>query len=96
MAFNPCFTEPGVKGAFMCQMNVLEAKTNFSKIIAMLERKEEKEVIVARAGKPVVKITYIEPVDVSKRIGIAKGKFEMPEDFDDCNEEIARMFGIID
>ena len=36
----------------MCQMNVLEAKTNFSKIIAMLERGEEKEVIVARAGKP--------------------------------------------
>ena len=52
--------------------------------------------VYARAGKPVVKITYIEPVDVSKRIGIAKGKFEMPEDFDDCNEEIARMFGIID
>ena len=31
----------------MCKMNVLEAKTNFSKIIALLERKEENEVIVA-------------------------------------------------
>ncbi len=80
----------------MCQMNVLEAKTNFSKIIAMLERKEEKEVIVARAGKPVVKITWIEQEDVSKRIGIAEGKFTVPDDFDECNDEIARMFGIID
>ena len=80
----------------MCQMNVLEAKTNFSKIIGMLERKEEKEVIVARAGKPVVKITYIEPVDVSKRIGIAKGKFVVPDDFDEPDEEIERMFGMID
>ena len=80
----------------MCQMNVLEAKTNFSKIIAMLERKEEKEVIVARAGKPVVKITWIEQEDVSKRIGIAEGKFTVPDDFDECNEEIARMFGMID
>ena len=80
----------------MCQMNVLEAKTNFSKIIGMLERKEENEVIVARAGKPVVKITYIEPVDVSKRIGIAKGKFVVPDDFDEPDEEIERMFGMID
>ena len=80
----------------MCKMNVLEAKTNFSKIIAMLERGEEKEVIVARAGKPVVKITWIEPVDVSKRIGIAKGKFTLPDDIDECNDEIARMFGMIE
>ena len=80
----------------MCQMNVLEAKTNFSKIIAMLERKEEKEVIIARAGKPVVKIIAIEKEDVSKRIGVAKGKFSIPDDFDESNEEIARMFGIID
>lgn len=80
----------------MCKMNVLEAKTNFSKIIAMLERKEEKEVIVARAGKPVVRITYIEPDDISKRIGIAEGKFTLPDDIDECNDEIARMFGMIE
>ena len=81
----------------MCKMNVLEAKTNFSKIIALLERKEEKEVIVARAGKPVVKITlYEEPDDISKRIGVAAGKFVVPDDFDEPDDEIARMFGMID
>lgn len=81
----------------MCQMNVLEAKTNFSKIIAMLENRDEKEVIVAKAGKPVVKIIlYDKPVDVSKRIGIAEGKFTLPDDIDECNDEIARMFGVID
>ena len=80
----------------MCQMNVLEAQTNFSKIIAMLERGEEKEVIVARAGKPAVRITWIEQEDVSKRIGVAKGKFVLPDDIDECNDEIARMFGMIE
>ena len=81
----------------MCKMNVLEAKTNFSKIIALLERREEKEVIVARAGKPVVKITlYEEPDDISKRIGVAAGKFVVPDDFDEPDNEIARMFGMID
>ena len=81
----------------MCKMNVLEAKTNFSKIIAMLERKEEKEVIIARAGKPVAKVVlYENPFDVSNRIGVAEGKFVCPDDIDECNDEIARMFGVID
>ena len=79
----------------MCQMNVLEAKTNFSKIIAMLERGEEKEVIVARAGKPVVRITLCEQQKSFDQIfGIAKGKFVLPDDIDECNDEIARMFGV--
>ncbi|MBR6340827.1 MAG: hypothetical protein IKR64_02900 [Treponema sp.] len=81
----------------MCKMNVLEAKTNFSKIIGILERKEESEVIVARAGKPVVKIVlYEDPIDISKRIGVAEGKFVIPDDFDEPDDEIARMFGMID
>lgn len=78
----------------MCQMNVLEAKTNFSKIIAMLENHEEDEVIIARSGRPVVKVTLIPPVDVSQRIGIAKGKFIVPDDIDEMNDEIASMFGV--
>ncbi|MBO4319011.1 MAG: hypothetical protein J5857_00905 [Treponema sp.] len=78
-------------------MNVLEAKTNFSKIIAMLERKDEKEVIVARAGKPVVKITlYERKKSFDEVYGIAKGRFTVPDDFDEPDEEIASMFGMID
>ena len=81
----------------MCKMNVLEAKTNFSKIIGMLERKEESEVIVARAGKPVVRIVlYEEQKSFDKIFGIAEGKFVIPDDFDEPDDEIARMFGMID
>ena len=79
----------------MCQMNVLEAKTNFSKIIAMLENRDEKEVIVAKAGKPVVKIVlYTQQKTFDQIFGIAIGKFKVPDDIDECNDEIARMFGI--
>ena len=71
----------------MCKMNVLEAKTNFSKIIAMLERGEEKEVIVARAGKPVARITLCEEPKTFERVfGVAKGKFTIPDDIDECND----------
>lgn len=36
------------------------------------------------------------PVQVeatSKRIGVAEGKFVVPDDFDEGNDEIAEMFG---
>lgn len=78
----------------MCKVNVLEAKTNFSKLLALLESGDEEEVIVCRHDKPVAKMTLVPKVDVSKRIGIAKGKFSVPDDFDDdaLNTEIAEMF----
>ena len=73
------------------QVNVLEAKTDFSKLIRILESGKEKAITVARNGKPVVKITLVDPPVVSKRIGIAKGKFKAPADFDANSEEAAAM-----
>jgi len=73
------------------QVNVFEAKTDFSRLIRLLESGREEAVIVARNGKPVVKIVPIDAPPVSRRIGIAKGKFEVPEDFDAGNEDIAAM-----
>ena len=31
--------------------------------------------------------------NISKRIGVAEGKFVVPDDFDACNDKIAEMFG---
>ena len=73
------------------QVNVLEAKTDFSKLIRLLESKKEDSITVARNGKPVVKITLIEEIPVSNRIGVAKGKFDYYGDFDSDNNEIADM-----
>ena len=72
---------------------MLEAKTNFSKLIRLLENKEEDEIIVARDNKPVAKIVlYKKPQ--SKRIGVAKGFFGHVdlEEFNSLNEEIAKDF----
>ena len=43
----------------MKQVNILEAKTDFSKLIRMLETKKEDSITVARNGKPVAKIVLI-------------------------------------
>ena len=76
----------------MIQVNVLEAKTDFSKLIRLIESHREDEIRVARNGKPVVKITAIDKKPVSKRIGVARGKFEVPDDFDADNDYIANLF----
>lgn len=73
------------------QVNVMEAKTDFSKLIRLLESKREDSIIVARNGRPVVKMTLVDDSPVSRRIGIAKGKFRAPEDFDANNDEAAAM-----
>ena len=75
----------------MKQVNILEAKTDFSKLIRLLETKREDYITVARNGKPVAKITLINETPVSNRIGIAKGKFTVHGDFDADNNEIAEM-----
>ena len=78
----------------MKQVNILEAKTDFSKIIRLIENGTEDEIIIARYGKPVAKITALNEIPVENRIGIAKGKLQIPDDIDEFNDEIAEMFGV--
>lgn len=73
------------------QVNVAEAKRDFSKLIRLLETKREDSITVARNGKPIIKMTYLSETPVSRRIGAAKGKFKAPDDFDACNDEVYAM-----
>jgi len=75
----------------MMQVNILEAKADFSKLIRLLESKREDYITVARNGKPIAKITLIEAPPVTKRIGAGKGRFTVNGDFDADNLEIAEM-----
>ena len=69
----------------MIQFNMFEAQTNLSKIAKMLESGEEDYVIVTRNNEPLLRIVLEPKVDVSKRLGIAKGKVNIPDDFDDID-----------
>lgn len=75
------------------QVNILEAKTELSRLIRLVESGQEESVIIARHGKPVVKLTPYAAVPTDKRIGVAKGKLKAPTDLDQYNNEIARLFG---
>ncbi len=76
----------------MFQVNVFKAKTEFSRLISSLENAEEDEIIIARNGKPVARLLPWDGPDAQKRIGVAKGLFEIGDDFQDDDVEIAALF----
>ena len=63
------------------QVNIFEAKTNLSKLIEQVE--QGGEVIIARAGKPVARLTQLAPEKKPIRFGGLKGKIWVADDFDD-------------
>jgi prevent-host-death family protein len=79
----------------MLSVNVYEAKTSFSKLIASIETGEVHEITIARNGKPVARLLPLEPS--IKRIGVVKGKFRVPADIDRDNAKVLSLFtGAID
>ena len=76
----------------MPTVNMLEAKTTLSKLVEAVESGSESEIIIARNGKPAARLVPIGKATANKRIGIAKGKFVVADDFDAYDEEIAKMF----
>ena len=64
----------------MPTVNIFEAKTQLSKFVQMAENGED--VVIARAGKPVARLTKLEPAKRPIRFGLLKGKIHMADDFD--------------
>lgn len=74
------------------QVSILEAKNNLSNLIDLIETGKEDNMIISRYGKPVVKMAVYNDVQVSKRIGGAKGRMKTPAGLDQHNDEIATLF----
>jgi len=78
----------------MRQVNVHEAKTHLSKLLAEVEDGEE--IVIARAGKPVARLVGPEPARQPRKPGWGKGKIKILSGFDEYDEQIARDFGVVD
>ena len=66
----------------MPTVNMLEAKSNLSRLVTAIESGNETEIIIARNGRPAAKLVAIKAAPTGKRIGVAKGKFTVPDDID--------------
>lgn len=71
-------------------VNIHEAKTNLSKLIEKTLNGEE--VIIAKAGKPKVKLSVYKEKLKPRKGGLLKGKIWVSPDFDEEDEEINKMF----
>jgi prevent-host-death family protein len=63
----------------MQQVNIHEAKTQFSRLIAAVEQGEE--IVIARYGRPIAKLVAIRPPVTPRKPGSAKGRIEIPPSF---------------
>lgn len=77
----------------MITVNVHEAKTHLSRLIEQAAKGEP--FIIAKAGKPLVKVTALNAVEpvAKKRLGFMAGEISVPDDFNTMfADEIVAMF----
>lgn len=75
-------------------VNMLEAKSGLSGLVAALESGEVDEFIIARNGRPAARLVPLEAstADRSRRIGVARGRFDVPAPPAGDDDEVRRLF----
>lgn len=77
----------------MITVNIHQAKTQLSKLIDQAVKGQA--FIIAKAGKPLVKVTALDAPEAPQRLGFLAGEITVPADFDTMGDaEIAAMFGV--
>jgi prevent-host-death family protein len=72
------------------QVNIHEAKTNLSRLLALVN--EGEEVIIAKSGKPIARLSKYSAT-AKRQLGRDNGLFEIPENFDDpLPEDVLKDF----
>jgi len=76
----------------MQTVNMLEAKSSLPLLVEAIEQGQEREIVIARNGRPAAKLVPIDIAPSGKRIGVAKGLFVVPDSIDAHNDEVAQLF----
>lgn len=72
------------------QVNIHEAKSRLSQLVARAEAGEE--IIIARANKPVVRLVPVKQPPVARQVGEARGMVKIAPDFDELPDEFMAHF----
>ena len=73
------------------QVNIHDAKTQFSKLIELTQAGEE--FIIAKAGKPVARLIPISQEPRKRQLGLLDGAIQVPDDFNaSVPEELIATF----
>ena len=75
----------------MLTVNIHEAKTHLSKLVDRAAKGES--FVIAKAGKPLVKVTALDAPAAPQRLGFLAGEIAVPDDFDHMGAaEIEALF----
>jgi prevent-host-death family protein len=76
----------------MAAINIHEAKTQLSRLVDQAAKGEA--FVIAKSGKPLVKVTALDAPEEPKRLGFLAGEISVPGDFNRMGEaEIVALFG---
>jgi len=76
----------------MTTINIHEAKTHLSRLVDQAASGDS--FVIAKAGKPMVKVTALDAPTKPRRVGFLTGEIDVPKDFDRMGDDvIAAMFG---
>lgn len=78
----------------MTTVNMLEAKTTLSKLVDAVETGSEKEIIIARNGKPAARLVAIAAEKPRIKIGHFDGIHEIGPFDPEVEAEVAALFGL--
>ena len=76
------------------RIELKEAENMLSELIGKILFGGEDQVIITKRGEPIAKLVDYHAEPYKRKIGVAKGVFKVPDDFDADNEEIAKLFGV--
>ena len=77
----------------MKTVNIHAAKTHLSALVEQAAAGEE--IVIAKAGKPMARLTAIEKPAFHRALGAMKGRIHMHDDFDaPLPPELAKAFGV--
>lgn len=76
----------------MTTINIRQGKSSLSRLVEAIELGREREIVIVRNGRPAAKLVPLSSVPAGSRIGVAKGLFQVPEDIDTHNAEVAALF----
>lgn len=65
----------------MTTVNIHEAKTHLSRLLARVI--EGEEIVIAKSGRPVARLVPVESRSRERVLGQDRGLFEVPDDFDE-------------
>ena len=74
----------------MVQVNVHEAKSQLSRLLARVAAGEE--VVIARAGAPVARLVPFKRERSPRRLGLFAGEVRISEDFDELPDDMRSAF----